>query len=93
MNHWKETAEVLTRLAAVTADGRRAALATVVHIDGSAYRRPGAKLLIVRHYNAGDGSNIGGLGLGCTGLVDIFVQPATREPRHLWQRREHIHAG
>lgn len=111
MNHWKETADVLARLAAISAAGRRAALARVVHIAGSAYRRPGAKLLIVedgdtlgsvsggcmeadvrevasaviesgapalRHYHAGDDSIVGGLGLGCNGLVDIFVQPATR---------------
>jgi xanthine dehydrogenase accessory factor len=113
MNHWKETAEILSRLAELGAAGRRAALATVVEIVGSAYRRPGAKFLIedtggtlgsvsggcleadvrevanavvetgvpsLRHYNTGDEDVAWGLGLGCNGLVDVFVQPATGGP-------------
>jgi xanthine dehydrogenase accessory factor len=113
MNHWKETAEILTRLAELAAAGRRAALATVIDIVGSAYRRPGAKFLIedtggtlggvsggcleadvrevakavvasgrpsLRHYNTGDEDVVWGLGLGCNGLVDVFVQPATEGP-------------
>jgi xanthine dehydrogenase accessory factor len=113
MNHWKETAEILSRLAELGAAGRRAALATVVEIVGSAYRRPGAKFLIedtggtlgsvsggcleadvrevanavvatgtpsLRHYNTGDEDVVWGLGLGCNGLVDVFVQPATDGP-------------
>lgn len=115
MNHWKETAEILSRLAELTAAGRRAALATVVHIIGSAYRRPGAKFLIeetgdtlgsvsggcleadvremarqqvlatgtpsLRHYSTGaDEDMVWGLGLGCNGLIDIFIQLATEGP-------------
>src|SRR5579864_9234728 len=113
MNHWKETAEILSRLAELKAAGGRAALATVVEIVGSAYRRPGAKFLIedtgstlgsvsggcleadvrevanavvetgvpsLRHYNTGDEDVVWGLGLGCNGLVDVFVQPATDGP-------------
>jgi xanthine dehydrogenase accessory factor len=113
MNHWKETAEILSRLIELEATGQRAALATVVDIVGSAYRRPGAKLLIedgggtmgsvsggcleadvrevaqavvasgvpsLRHYNTGDEDPVWGLGLGCNGLVDVFVQPATEGP-------------
>jgi xanthine dehydrogenase accessory factor len=115
MNHWKETAEILLRLAELNAAGRRAALATVVHISGSAYRRPGAKFLIeetgetlggvsggcleadvrevarqqvlatglasLRHYSTGaDEDMVWGLGLGCNGLIDIFIQPATSGP-------------
>jgi len=114
MNHWKETAEILTRLAQLKAAGKRAALATVVHIVGSAYRRPGAKFLIeetgdtlgsvsggcleadvreiamgvlatgtpsLRHYSTGaDEDMVWGLGLGCNGLVDVFIQPATEGP-------------
>ncbi|HVT56943.1 MAG TPA: XdhC family protein [Thermoanaerobaculia bacterium] len=111
MNHWKETAEIVLRLAELAAAKQRAALATVVHIAGSAYRRPGAKFLIeesgatlgsvsggcleadvrevaravaeggtpcLRHYHTGAEEDIvWGLGLGCNGLVDVFVQPAT----------------
>jgi len=114
MNHWKETAEILSRLAELEAAGRRAALATVVRIVGSAYRRPGAKFLIeetgdtigsvsggcleadvravaeevmaigkpsLRHYSTGtDEDVVWGLGLGCNGLVDVFIQPATEGP-------------
>jgi xanthine dehydrogenase accessory factor len=114
MNHWKETAEILSRVADLKAAGRRAALATVVHIVGSAYRRPGAKFLIeetgdtlgsvsggcleadvreiakgvletgkpsLRHYSTGDDEDmVWGLGLGCNGLVDVFIQPATEGP-------------
>jgi xanthine/CO dehydrogenase XdhC/CoxF family maturation factor len=114
MNHWKETAEILARLAQLKAAGRRAALATVVHIVGSAYRRPGAKFLIaetggtlgsvsggcleadvrevaqrvlatgapsLRHYSTGaDEDMVWGLGLGCNGSVDVFVETATEGP-------------
>jgi xanthine dehydrogenase accessory factor len=114
MNHWKETAEIFARLAELTPAGRRAALATVVRIVGSAYRRPGAKFLIeetgetlgsvsggcleadvrevakgvletgtpsLRHYSTGtDEDIVWGLGLGCNGLVDVFIQPATEGP-------------
>jgi xanthine dehydrogenase accessory factor len=114
MNHWKETAEVFSRLAELKAAGRRAALATVVSIAGSAYRRRGAKFLIedtgdtlgsvsggcleadvrevartvlatgkpsLRHYSTGAVEDVvWGLGLGCNGLVDVFIQPATEGP-------------
>jgi len=114
MNHWKETAEILSRLSELKGAGRRAALATVVHIVGSAYRRPGAKFLIeatgdtlgsvsggcleadvrevakgvletgkpsLRHYSTGaDEDIVWGLGLGCNGLVDVFIETATEGP-------------
>src|SRR3954454_13525410 len=114
MNHWKETAEIVSRLDELKSAGRRAARATVTHIVGSAYRRPGAKFLIeetgdtlgsvsggcleadvrevakrvletgtpsLRHYSTGDDEDmVCGLGLGCNGLVDVFVQPATEGP-------------
>ena len=111
MKHWRETAEIADRVAALAAVGRRAAIATVIGIKGSSYRRPGAKLLIeddgrtlggvsggcleadvrdialraiqtgspqLLHYDTGaDDRTVWGLGLGCNGSVDIFVQPAT----------------
>ena len=46
MKHWQETGQVVEQLVRLARDGRRCALATVTRIVGSAYRRPGAKLLI-----------------------------------------------
>jgi xanthine dehydrogenase accessory factor len=111
MKHWRETSEIVVRVLRLAALGRPAALATVVDISGSAYRRPGAKFLIeddgrtiggvsggcleadvreiaqhvirsgtprLLHYDTGsDDRTVWGLGLGCNGSVDIFVQPAT----------------
>jgi xanthine dehydrogenase accessory factor len=107
---WKETAEVFGRLTGLLDGGRRSALATVIRVEGSAYRRPGAKLLVesggatlggisggcleadVREaalgvlrdgttrrlrYDTGSGDeNVWGLGIGCRGAVEVFVQPA-----------------
>lgn len=114
MIHWKETVEVLSRLADLEAAGRRAALATVVRITGSAYRRAGAKFLIeeggetlggvsggcleadvrevgldvlagaaprlLRYDTGSDQDALWGLGLGCNGTVEVFVQSATGGP-------------
>ncbi|MBO07847.1 MAG: alanine dehydrogenase, partial [Acidobacteria bacterium] len=51
---------MLDRLAELTAAGQGAAIACVVRISGSAYRRPGARFLI-----AADGSTLGGISGGC----------------------------
>lgn len=113
MKHWHETASILDRVAHLAAAGVRAAIATVVRISGSAYRRPGAKFLVSQdgatfggvsggcleadvravalevlrkgpprllHYDTGsDEETLWGLGLGCEGAVDVFVQPAAGE--------------
>jgi xanthine/CO dehydrogenase XdhC/CoxF family maturation factor len=110
MKHWQETSRILQLLPELTRQGRTAALATVIHIEGSAYRRPGAKMLILDdgamlgsisggcleadvrevalsvmrggdpcllHYDTGTEYQLPfGLGLGCNGSVDIFVQRA-----------------
>lgn len=110
MKHWWETAHIFDRIARLADSDRRAALATVVRIRGSAYRQPGAKMLIqddgamtggvsggcleadvrevglatlrgetprLLHYDTGaDEDAVWGLGLGCNGAVDVFVQPA-----------------
>ena len=60
MKHWHETRAVLDRLAQLHRAGRRAALATVVRVRGSAYRHEGAKLLV-----AEDGSTVGNVSGGC----------------------------
>lgn len=111
MKHWKETADVLSRVLRLAEEGRRAAVATVVGIHGSAYRRPGAKFLVdedgrtsgsvsggcleedvrqvalevmrggaprlLKYDTGGDDTSVFGLGLGCSGSVEIFVHSAT----------------
>lgn len=110
MKHWQETSRILQSLARLVEQGRSAALATVVHIEGSAYRHPGAKMLVedsgvitgtvsggcleadvreiglsvirdgipqLLHYDTSDDATPWGVGLGCYGAVDIFVQRAT----------------
>lgn len=59
MKHWRETLEIAGRISAAT-PGKQLAIATVVHIVGSAYRRPGAKLLIEPQ-----GAVWGGVSGGC----------------------------
>lgn len=60
MKRWLESAAVWRR-ARELADGRRpAALATLFALEGSGYRRPGAKMLI-----EADGSTTGGVSAGC----------------------------
>src|SRR5213592_3873129 len=60
MKQWLETLDVLDFLARVRVEGKRAALATVVRVRGSAYRHEGAKLLV-----AEDGSTVGNVSGGC----------------------------
>ena len=42
----KELKEIMAALKLANTEGRRAALATLVHVEGSSYRRPGARMLI-----------------------------------------------
>jgi xanthine dehydrogenase accessory factor len=46
VKHWQEMAQILDRAIRLGREGKATALATVVQIRGSAYRRPGAKLLV-----------------------------------------------
>lgn len=123
MKHWQETLDVARRISG-SAAGQKLAVATVVHIDGSAYRRPGAKLLIEgegtmrggvsggcleadvqavaldamqqgracsRHYNTGaDDDTVWGLGLGCEGRVEVFVQPIEPGMIETWRTITHL---
>jgi len=118
MKHWQETLDVARRIAG-SAAGQKLAVATVVHIEGSAYRRPGAKLLIEgegtmrggvsggcleadvqaialdamqqgqacsRRYQTGaDEDTVWGLGLGCEGTVEVFVQPVAPGMVDTWR--------
>jgi xanthine dehydrogenase accessory factor len=84
VKHWKETAEVFARATRATADRRRAALATVVRIEGSAYRRPGAKLLVEE-----DGRSLGSISGGCLeGDVREIALEALRQNAPLRRRYE-----
>ena len=60
MKQWLETRQVFARLAELHASGTRAALASVVRVQGSAYRHEGAKLVV-----AADGSSVGNVSGGC----------------------------
>lgn len=60
MKHWQETASIFARIAVRGDAVARQALATVVRISGSAYRRPGARLLVPEQ-----GVPFGGVSGGC----------------------------
>src|SRR2546427_8719238 len=60
MKHWHETGDVLDFLAGALGAGKRAALATVVRVRGSAYRHEGAKLAV-----AENGTTAGNVSGGC----------------------------
>jgi xanthine dehydrogenase accessory factor len=74
MKHWRESAEIVGRVLHLASLGRRAALATVVDIAGSSYRRPGAKFLV-----EDDGRTLGGVSGGCLEAdVREIAQPCDR---------------
>ncbi len=118
MKHWHETLAIARRIRDAS-QPRDFAVATVVRIDGSAYRRPGAKLLVdaggdmlgavsggcleadvrevglaamrdgrscTRRYDTGtDEETVWGLGLGCEGHVELYVQPITEATTPVWR--------
>ncbi|HEY2029521.1 MAG TPA: XdhC family protein [Myxococcales bacterium] len=122
MKHWHETRSIVERVSHLKHGP--AIVATVVHIAGSAYRRPGAKLLIeetgetcggvsggcleadvrghalqmnqrspgkLLHYDTGsDEETLWGMGLGCEGAVDVYLQPAGERFLRL---RQHLAEG
>src|SRR5438093_9459979 len=105
-----ELQDVLRAIEEGRARGERMALATVVGVKGSTYRREGARLLIpaqgkpvgtisggclegevreaaaevmkegtprLLHFDlTADDEAVWGWGLGCNGVVDVFVEPA-----------------
>ena len=99
--------EIIEALEQATLDGKQTALATVVGVTGSAYRREGAKMLIdedrhttglisggclepdvaitaqqvikngealLKEYDM-DEETVWGLGLGCPGIVKLYIEP------------------
>jgi len=105
-----ELQEVLRAIEEGQAGGERMALATIVGVRGSTYRREGARLLIREHGRpvgtisggclegdvrvaaeevmstgtpqllrfdlTADDEAVWGWGLGCNGVIDVFVEPA-----------------
>src|SRR5438552_1708159 len=112
-----ETRSIIEAYRQATAENVRAALATVVRVEGSAYRRPGARMLVtedgrttgvvsggclegdvrdraarvmrmgrptlVRYDTTTDEDVVWGLGLGCNGVVDVLIEPASDRVDHL----------
>ena len=56
----KEIKNILAAFQQAQAEGKRCALATVVHVEGSSYRRPGARMLVTD-----DGQMTGAISGGC----------------------------
>lgn len=56
----KELKDIIAAYNQAEKDGRQSALATVVHLEGSAYRRPGARMLVTD-----DGKLTGAISGGC----------------------------
>ncbi|MDR7482988.1 MAG: XdhC family protein, partial [Armatimonadota bacterium] len=107
----KELQEILTAVEEARARGEAVALATIVGVRGSTYRRAGARLLIaaggrqvgnisggclegdvavvaeevlaqgaprlVTYDLTADDDMVWGLGLGCNGAIEVFVEPTT----------------
>jgi xanthine dehydrogenase accessory factor len=59
-NQMKELKEIIKAYAEAEREGKQSALATVVHLEGSAYRRPGARMLVTD-----DGKLTGAISGGC----------------------------
>jgi xanthine dehydrogenase accessory factor len=110
-----EIADVLAAIESLSAKGERMALATIVAVRGSTYRRPGARLLVpeagapIGNISGGcleadvadvarivmdegrarlagwdltaDDDAVWGLGLGCNGAIEVFIEPADRAAR------------
>jgi xanthine dehydrogenase accessory factor len=105
-----EISDVLAAIESLSAKGEQMALATIVAVRGSTYRRPGARLLVpeegapVGNISGGclegdvtdmarvvmeegrarlagwdltaDDDEVWGLGLGCNGAIEVFIEPA-----------------
>lgn len=113
-----ELAEILKAVTAASAAGEPVALATIISVRGSTYRREGARLLVtqsgqqtgnisggclegdvaviaaevlerraprVMTYDlTADDDAVWGLGLGCNGVIEVFIEPTAADDL-LWQ--------
>jgi xanthine dehydrogenase accessory factor len=114
-----DTQGIIEAYRRATSENVRAALATVVRVEGSAYRRPGARMLVtedgrttgvvsggclegdvlgrasrvmctgqptlVTYDTTTDEDVVWGLGLGCNGVVDVLIEPASERTDRLVQ--------
>lgn len=69
MKHWQESSLIFGRMAGLLESGGSAVLATIISIQGSTYRRPGARLLITE-----SGRDVGNVSGGC--LEEDIVETA-----------------
>src|SRR2546429_2655463 len=93
MKQWLETREVLDFITRVRADGKRAALATVVRVRGSAYRHEGAKLVVAEDGSTAGNVSGGGLGEdGGEGGLQV-IRTGGAELRHYCSSADEIAAG
>lgn len=106
-----ETEAIVSAWRQASAQKLRGALATVVRVDGSAYRRPGARMfvteikqrtgvlsggclegdvteralkvietgqpIVVTYDTTSDDDIVWGLGIGCRGVVQVLIEPAS----------------
>jgi xanthine dehydrogenase accessory factor len=109
----KEISDILAEYGKIRAAGRKAALATVVRVEGSSYRQPGARMLIsdegtltgaisggclegdamrkamlviarnrpllVTYDTTDEDDATLGIGLGCSGIIHILIEPVDEE--------------
>lgn len=73
----KEIRDIIKAFDMAVAAGKQTALATVVHVEGSSYRRPGARMLITE-----DGELTGAISGGC------LEGDALRKALHVMARKE-----
>jgi xanthine/CO dehydrogenase XdhC/CoxF family maturation factor len=119
----KEIRKILQLYSQIDFARQKVALATVVRVEGSSYRRPGAKMLItddgrwegaisggclegdalrkarqvmldgkpmvVTYDTMNDDANSLGVGLGCNGIIDVFIEPIEPEPAQDAPSRNH----
>ncbi len=109
----KEISDILAEYNKIRSAGRKAALATVVRVEGSSYRQPGARMLIsdeggltgaisggclegdalrkallviargkpmlVTYDTTDEDDATLGIGLGCSGIIQILIEPVEDE--------------